>query len=162
MWTYMFANARINRGTIEQLETQTRSIKTSIIDQDRGSDALRMDLCRMMLVVEALKNVLIEKGYLTEDEFEQTVLHLDLEDGVRDGVRTQTKVPRMKCSNCGRLNRKRATCYSCGQPLHVDEYVPQTKKSCPKCKQINPPRKQKCMYCGEALIRRQKHSKSRR
>ena len=151
MWSFMFANAQINRLDLNKLDRQAVQIKSDIIDQDRGADALRMDLCRMMLIVESMKNLLVEKGVMTEQEFEEGVINLDLEDGVRDGVRTQKKVPRMHCSQCGKINRKRAWCYYCGQPLHVKEAVPRNKKVCPKCEQINTPRATKCLYCGEKL-----------
>ena len=151
MWSYAFANKRVNRGDTDKLEVLTKTIKNEIIDQDRGADALRMDLCRMMLMFESLKRVLIDRGVISEEEFEQAVLDADLADGVRDGVYTQKKVPRITCSQCKRLNRKRAYCYFCGQPLHVKERVNMSKRRCPKCEQINPTRLQRCQYCGAGL-----------
>ena len=163
MWSYMFSNRIVNRADINRLDTKTNYIKGAIIDQERGSDAVRMDLCRIMLVVEVLKNRLVSAGLMTEEEFKEDVLNLDLEDGIRDGVKTQKKVPRRTCSQCGKINRHRSHCYYCGQPLAVEEYVPQNKKRCPKCEQINPPRLRKCQYCGAGLKpRRQARTTARR
>ena len=110
-----------------------------------------MDICRLMLVVEALKKILICRGYTTEDEFEKTLLELDLEDGIQEGIRTQKKVPRKNCAQCGRVNRKRSHCYFCGQPLHVAGRVEQRNRNCPKCRKKNAPRRQMCLYCGTSL-----------
>lgn len=154
MWTYMLSHAHLNRASIQSLEGRTARIKSGIIDQEEGADALRMDLCRLMLVVEAMKRVLVSRKLMTEREFQETILSLDLEDGVQDGLRTQKKVPRMTCDQCGRRNRKRSYCYFCGQPLHVLGGVELKRRDCPKCRKRNAPRAVTCLYCGAGLVRK--------
>ena len=151
MWSYVFANKRINQGEIDRLEDKARSIKSEIIDQQVGTDALRADVSRLMLVVAALKRTLIDKGLMTEDEFEKMILDLDLEDGVQDGMVTDTKIRRITCEQCGKLNRNRAYCYFCGQPLHVKDKVDVSRRRCTKCRRLNAARRRKCMYCGEPI-----------
>ena len=132
MWTYMFANKRMNRADINILDVKTRHIKDEIIDQERGAESLRTDVCRLLLVVEALKRTMIARGLITEDEFEKMLLSLDIEDGVRDGLRTQQKVRHLDCKHCGKRNRNRAYCWHCGQPLHAEKAT-QRNRICLSC-----------------------------
>lgn len=148
MWVYLAGSPVINRGDIDKLEVHTRHIKEALIDQDRTNESLRTDIARLLLVVETLRRALISRGVLTQQEFEELLKEVDLEDGVPDGLRTRRKVPRKKCPHCGRLNRNRAYCYVCGQPLLSKEKVRTGKKLCRKCDQPNIWHATKCIYCG--------------
>lgn len=150
MWTYMFANKRMNRADINALDVKTRHIKDEIIDQERSAESLRTDFCRLLLVVEALKRTMIARGLITEKEFEEMLLSLDLEDGVKDGLRTQKKVRHFHCMHCGKRNRNRAYCWHCGQPLHAEKATARN-RICPGCEQVIPVRLTACQYCGASL-----------
>ncbi len=151
MWGYMMGRTLVNSVSIDHLENKASQIKHQILDQEFGAQALRMEVSRLMMVVEALRRMLVRKGVMKEREFQQMLMDIDLEDGVQDGMVTERKAQRMKCPSCGRVNHRRTHCYFCVHPLLVQGRVSQREKVCPRCAKRNAPRSQRCLYCGTGL-----------
>jgi hypothetical protein len=68
-------------------------------------------LDRMLLVIQAMWDLLKEKGY-TDEQLLEKIREIDLDDGVEDGHRTAALV---KCSKCGSaVARNLPRCQFCG------------------------------------------------
>lgn len=77
-------------------------------------EALRYDMERVLLITEALWELLKEKHGYTDDQLIQHVHRIDAADGKLDGRVTRKAGP-TTCGTCGRaLSRRRPTCIYCG------------------------------------------------
>jgi hypothetical protein len=77
---------------------------------------LHAEVERLLLITEALWNIVRERGELSEDYLAQEITKLDLEDGLADFRKKPTE-PR-KCPNCHRvLSKRKAVCSMCGAPV---------------------------------------------
>ena len=73
---------------------------------------LEHQIARMMLMNQALWELLRERVGLTDQDLEAMVREIDLRDGVPDGQITNTPV---KCPQCGRVSAsKHYRCLYCG------------------------------------------------
>lgn len=88
------------------------------INRERDVDQLRADNERLLLITEALWDIIREKLELPEDELARAIHRLDLQDGFLD-FRKRASPPR-NCPKCSRvLTKKKATCTFCGTPVPI-------------------------------------------
>ncbi|GMW00980.1 MAG: hypothetical protein AMXMBFR84_21170 [Candidatus Hydrogenedentota bacterium] len=74
---------------------------------------LQHQVQRLMLLNQALWELLREKLNVTDAELEQKAAEIDLRDGVQDGRLTEVG---MRCPSCNRVsNSKHWKCLYCGQ-----------------------------------------------
>ena len=74
---------------------------------------LQLDVEKLLMITEALWDILKEKHGYTDEELIQRVQEIDLKDGRLDGK--VAKEPPSPCPNCGRpMGRNRAICIYCG------------------------------------------------
>jgi hypothetical protein len=77
-------------------------------------ETLRYDMERVLLITEALWELLKERHGYTDDQLIQHVHRIDAADGKLDGRVTRKAGPTM-CGACGRaLSRRRPNCIYCG------------------------------------------------
>ena len=78
--------------------------------------ALQDDIERLLMITEALWQILKEQHGYTDDELMRRVTMIDLQDGKLDGK--VAKAPPAECPKCGRmLNKRHSTCIYCGEPV---------------------------------------------
>lgn len=86
---------------------------------DRRIPALERQISGLMLLCNALVEVIERKGIATREELEVLVQQIDLLDGREDGVQSVAawrNAPR--CTSCNHyVNPQREACVYCGQPL---------------------------------------------
>jgi hypothetical protein len=88
------------------------------INRERDTDQLKADNERLLLITEALWDIIREKLDLPEDELARAIHRLDLQDGFLD-FRKRPSPPR-NCPKCSRvLTKKKATCTFCGTPVPI-------------------------------------------
>ena len=88
-----------------------RSGADSINETARVAE-LEHQVARLMLLNQALWEVLRPRLKMTDADFEQVVREVDLRDGVEDGKITHNAV---KCPQCSRVsNSKHYKCLYCG------------------------------------------------
>ena len=76
-------------------------------------DGLRYDMERVLMITEALWELLKEQHGYTDEQLLQQVRRIDAGDGRMDG-RVERSEP-TECATCGRnLSRRRPTCVYCG------------------------------------------------
>ena len=93
---------------------QARSVRTDI-------DFLRTDIERLLMITEALWDILKEKHGYTDEDLANRVVEIDRRDGRVDGRVAQ--LPPGTCPRCNRtLERKRAYCLYCGQAIARDPF----------------------------------------
>jgi hypothetical protein len=91
------ADNMIGRGVVEQQEFDER-------------------LDRMLLVIQAMWDLLKDHGY-TDEQLLEKIKEIDLADGVEDGHRTTAPI---KCSKCGSaVARNLAKCQFCGTDTNL-------------------------------------------
>jgi lipopolysaccharide biosynthesis regulator YciM len=74
---------------------------------------LEHEVKRLMLMNQALWELLRERLHLTDADLERKSTEVDLRDGVKDGAVTTTP---LKCPTCGRVSSSRYwKCLYCGQ-----------------------------------------------
>lgn len=84
-------------------------------------EALKFDVERLLLITEALWNIVQEKHELPETELIKQITALDMEDGKLDGRKPKT--PPQPCPKCQRvLIKNRPRCFYCAEPLGVDPF----------------------------------------
>jgi hypothetical protein len=89
--------------------------------REREVSDLKNDVERLLLISEALWNIVRTKCELPEDELAREIHRLDLEDGQAD-LRKRPTPPRT-CPKCGRVvTKKRAACTFCGAPLPIEPF----------------------------------------
>ncbi len=79
-----------------------------------GVDKLKGDVERLMLITEALWELLREEHGCTDEQLIAKITEIDLRDGKLDG-RVSTKAQPRACPQCGRvIMRDRTQCAYCG------------------------------------------------
>ncbi len=82
-------------------------------------EELKANIDRLMMITEALWDILREKYDYSEEELVKRVYEIDARDGVIDGRKRPT--PSRNCPHCNRkLAKKRPRCIYCGQLVTVD------------------------------------------
>jgi hypothetical protein len=88
------------------------------INREREVGELKNEIERLLLITEALWNIVRTKCDLPEDELAREIHRLDLEDGIAD-LRKRSTPPRT-CPKCGRVvTKKKASCTFCGSPVPI-------------------------------------------
>jgi hypothetical protein len=88
------------------------------VNRERDVDQLKADNERLLLITEALWDIIRERLELPEDELARAIHRLDLQDGFLD-FRKRPSPPR-NCPKCSRvLTKKKATCTFCGAPVPI-------------------------------------------
>ena len=83
-----------------------------------GVTELNNRLERLLLVSQAVWELLQETANLTEEDLFEKVTEIDARDGVEDGVYSR---PLAKCRKCGSaICRKYVQCLFCGEPFESD------------------------------------------
>jgi hypothetical protein len=83
--------------------------------------AARADIERVLMITEALWQILKEKHGYTDAELFRRITEIDLRDGRADG-RVAPSPPR-RCPHCDRVMVKhRPVCIFCGMPSMVDPF----------------------------------------
>lgn len=84
-------------------------------------EALKFDVERLLLITEALWNIIREKHGAEETELIKQITALDMEDGKLDGRKPRT--PPQPCPKCGRtLIKNRPRCFYCAEPIAADPF----------------------------------------
>lgn len=79
---------------------------------------LRQQLDRLVLLNQALWELLQERAGFTEAQFLEKIREVDLRDGTEDGKITERAV---RCPKCQRVcNSKHAKCIYCGMEFETD------------------------------------------
>jgi len=100
---------------INKVEVDAQSAKhiAEKIQNDIYSINYRIDT--VLLAMQALWEIMKERGGVTDEELVKKMEEIDLRDGVADGKMSMKIVV---CPNCGRNNNsKRASCLYCGNRL---------------------------------------------
>lgn len=85
-------------------------------------DALRYDTERVLMITEALWELLKQKHGYTDEQLLEQVRRVDGQDGRLDG-RVERSQP-TQCRTCGRnLSRRRPTCIYCGAVSDRDVFA---------------------------------------
>jgi len=83
--------------------------------------SLKAEIERLLLISEALWDILAEKFGLPEEELLKRIHEIDRRDGKLDG-RVAPEPPAL-CPKCNRpLEKKRPYCMYCGQPVARDPF----------------------------------------
>ena len=103
----MFVPARASRVV------STGPSQSSVNDAKTDIAMLEHEVERLLMITEALWQILKEKHGCDEEELMRRVAVIDLADGKLDGK--VAKSPPMECPGCQRaLNRRHHTCLYCG------------------------------------------------
>jgi len=99
-------SAESRLSSAEQKLTQIRSVEERLrVAEER--------IEKLVLVNQALVELLCAKRQVTEAEVLDKVIEIDLRDGVQDGRLGQ---PSTACGKCGRtVNQRRGKCLYCGE-----------------------------------------------
>jgi len=125
IFRYIFDSEWAQRADIDQLETLTNRLHADLWssrhenrDLAEENEALRLEVSRLVLVIEAMNRLAVERNLWTAEDMTRTLERVDLEDGVADGKRTGAARPEKPvCSGCGRpLPRDVARCLHCNRP----------------------------------------------
>jgi hypothetical protein len=93
--------------------TESYSAKHSAQRAEQQVKILEANLAKTMMICEALWELLSERTGLTEQEFYQKILDVDMRAGVQDN-RNQRKA--VKCPNCNRtVSGRHPACMYCGE-----------------------------------------------
>jgi hypothetical protein len=124
IFKYFFDHDWIQRANLEQLDEQTSRISSALWSQRKENrdlaaenEALRREVSRLVLVVESINRLGLEKNLWSQDEMARKMGAVDLEDGVADGRLNPVAdfVP-SECSSCGKpMPRHVARCLNCNQ-----------------------------------------------
>ena len=83
---------------------------------------LQTDVERLMMITEALWNLLKEKHGYDDNELIKQITMIDMADGKLDG-RVNTRTPPQPCPKCNRiLVKNRPRCIYCGEPIALDPF----------------------------------------
>jgi hypothetical protein len=84
--------------------------------------SLELELERLLMLTEALWQIIKEHHGYTDDELIRRVAMIDLKDGVLDG--RVAKSPPAQCPKCHRpLNKRHVTCIYCGTQMVQDPFA---------------------------------------
>jgi regulator of replication initiation timing len=118
IFKYIFDSNWMQRADIERLDEQTtrlhadlRSAGKENRDLAEENEALRLEVSRLVLGVEAMSRLALERNLWSGEDMTRTIEKVDSEDGVADGARALVPKPvKPACAGCGRtvpLNVKR-------------------------------------------------------
>ena len=83
---------------------------------ERNTEALQLDVERLLMITEALWMILKEQHGYTDEHLQERVMEIDLRDGRLDGKVAPSDPT--KCPACDRpLGRKRMSCIYCGEAV---------------------------------------------
>lgn len=125
LFQYLFDNEWFQRADINRLDEQASRIHSDLWSQTRETrdlagqnEALRQEVSRLVLVVEALNRLALEKNLWSADDLARTMGAVDMEDGIEDGRRSDAGRPeKLHCAGCGReIPRAVARCPHCNRP----------------------------------------------
>ena len=108
---------------IFSIETCCRSVWALQICRESapGGAGPSFDVERLLLITEALWNIIREKHGAEETELIKQITALDMEDGKLDGRKPRT--PPQPCPKCGRtLIKNRPRCFYCAEPIAADPF----------------------------------------
>lgn len=128
IFNFIFDPRWIQRAEIERLETQAARLHADLWSRRRENrdlagenEALRLEVSRLVLVVEAMNRLALERNLWSAEDMTRTIEKADLEDGVADGMRTNAARPvKPVCAGCGRI-------------------LPRQVKRCPHCNRLRNP-----------------------
>ena len=81
-----------------------------------AADEMKFEIERLLMITEALWDILKEKHGYSDEELLRRVSNIDLRDGKLDGRVAPS--PRPPCPKCGRaLSKTRVKCIYCGTPM---------------------------------------------
>jgi hypothetical protein len=107
---------RYSPGTRTGDVGRTRTPETQIAD-------LQFEVERLLMVTEALWDIIRERHGMGEEELAARVNAIDMEDGRLDGRVTNIDPPQ-HCPQCNRvLSKHRPRCIYCGEPVGLDPFV---------------------------------------
>ena len=126
IFDYLMQTSALHIPEINRLDKRAQEIERRISDEkahartvEQEVGELRADIARLLLILETIGRLAIDKGLWTREEFEQTVEAIDLEDGVADGQVTpappQPTTQRCECGHELPLGAQR--CIYCGASL---------------------------------------------
>ena len=102
-------------------ELATPGAPSAAVDAKTIAQAARADIERLLMITEALWQILKEQHGYTDAELFRRITEIDLRDGRADG-RVAPSPPR-KCPHCDRVMVKnRPICIFCGKPSLVDPF----------------------------------------
>src|SRR5262245_38778029 len=122
LFKYLFDSEWFQRADIDRLDEQASRIHSDLWSQTRETrdlaeqnEALRQEVSRLVLVVEALGRLALEKNLWTADDLKRTMGAVDLEDGIEDGRSSDAGRPlKYHCAGCGKaIPRAVARCPHC-------------------------------------------------
>lgn len=126
IWSYLFDNEYFQRSDINRLDERASDVEQKLWSaQAKSRNAqqqaaeLRHEMGRMLLVIEALSRIVVEKKVCTREELAATLTAVDAEDGTVDGRVSPAKpAARGWCGSCEHQNRPQAAkCAYCGAAL---------------------------------------------
>jgi hypothetical protein len=89
-------------------------LRKTELSRQQGLKELQREVERLKLIVEVLVRALVEKGLYTREQLNALANLVDMEDGLRDGKKSETKEVR-RCSSCGRVMMNvSGACLYCG------------------------------------------------
>ncbi len=95
------------------LQEDRRSQDLKVDSVQRRLDETESQLGRTMLAVEALFEILVEKGFVSSEELLARIDEIDLRDGKQDG---KIGPVALECLECGRpVSSKSVKCMYCGE-----------------------------------------------
>jgi hypothetical protein len=105
----------------QQAEAAAHDASAKAREARSETEAIRMDIERLLMIAEALWEMLkAEHGY-TDAQLAQRIQDIDLRDGRLDGRVARQRPP--NCPKCGRTaHRRRPVCLYCGAPLPQDPF----------------------------------------
>jgi hypothetical protein len=166
IFDFLFDSEWQQRSDINFLEDRAKSIEARLSSaQSNSADTqtqilhLRKEMCRMVLVLETLRRIILDKELCTPKEFDRIMRTIDAEDGVIDGMKYTPQKDSddlQFCRACQRFNPiALKECRFCGKPFATVNAGPPPPPYpwywvCRTCGRMNSPSSQGCMECGEA------------
>jgi hypothetical protein len=120
----LFDNNLWQRMDLERLDQRADRLHADLWSESyknrdlaEENDSLRHEVSKLVLVVEAMHRLALEKNLWTAEEMAKALEAADLEDGVADGRKTPVaRAPKPVCAGCGRPMPPRvARCSHCNR-----------------------------------------------
>ena len=111
------AGAALQGGRAKQAEAASEQAKRTAADARSRGESLRFDVEKLLMITEALWEILKREHGYTDDQLVEVIQEIDLRDGKLDGKVSRT-TERPACSGCGRkIMRNQVKCLYCGAPV---------------------------------------------